>query len=87
MGNHLINGEFQSDKYPWCERGFVPLKVTDPMAQPMLQKYAEARRSVDLEFSDDLIEALEVAGYHHDRKEPHTNAAPTNDQNDPSIPN
>lgn len=26
------DGEFQSDKYPWCAPGFVPLKLTDPMA-------------------------------------------------------
>ena len=63
MGEHLINGEFQSDKYPWCRRGFVPLKITDPMAQPVLWEYAQVRRTVDAEFSDDLCEALRLAGY------------------------
>lgn len=66
MGNHLVNGKFRSDKYLWCPPGFVPLKVTDRMAQPMLLSYAEARRSIDPEFSEDLIEALKLAGYHPD---------------------
>lgn len=62
-GEHIVDGKFQSDKYPWCHPGFVPLKVTDEMAQPMLRAYAEARRSVDPDFSADLIAALETAGY------------------------
>ena len=65
MGEHLIDGEFQSDKYPWCERGFVPLKLTDPMAQPYLWMYADARREVDSEFADDLQWALKLQGYSH----------------------
>ena len=60
MGEHLIDGEFQSDKYPWCQRGFVPLKLTDPMAQPVLWEYAQARRAVDADFADDLEEALRL---------------------------
>ncbi len=63
MSEHLINGEFQSDKYTWCQRGFVPLKLTDPMAQPVLYDYAKARESVDPEFSADLREALRLQGY------------------------
>lgn len=62
-GEHIIDGEFQSDKYPWCKRGFVPLKLTDPMAWPVLWAYAEIRESVDKEFSDDLREALKLAGF------------------------
>jgi len=53
-GSHIIDGEFQSDKYPWCKAGFVPLKITDPMAQDLLIKYAIRRASKDPEFSDDL---------------------------------
>lgn len=64
MGSHIIDGEFQSDKYPWCERGFVPLKVTDRMAQSLLWEYAQRRREVDEEFADDLEKALELAGYY-----------------------
>src|SRR5665213_3118379 len=60
---HLIDGEFQSDKYDWCKPGFVPLKLTDPMAQPVLATYAAARRSIDVGFSDDLIEGLRLKGY------------------------
>lgn len=60
---HLIEGEFQSDKYSWCQRGFVPLKITDPMAQDLLMEYAQRRRAVDAEFAADLEEALRLKGY------------------------
>ena len=63
MGKHIIDGEFQSDKYDWSKRGFVPLKVTDPMAQPVLWEYAQWRRSVDAEFADDLEAALRAVGF------------------------
>lgn len=63
MGAHLTEGEFQSDKYPDCPRGFVPLKLTDVTAQDLIWEYANRRRSVDPEFADDLIEALRLAGY------------------------
>ena len=69
MGNHLINGEFQSDKYPKTPRGLVPLKPTDPMAQDLLWQYAQRRREVDAEFSEDLEEALRIAGYDPKLKE------------------
>lgn len=60
---HLtVTNEFQSDKYPWCPAGFVPLKVTDPMATTLLRVYAARRRVVDKEFSRDLEEALLYAG-------------------------
>lgn len=72
MGEHLIDGEFQSDKYPWCKRGFVPLKLTDPMAHRPLSDYAQTRRAVDPEFSDDLEEALRLKGY---KTEPTADAA------------
>jgi hypothetical protein len=63
MGSHLIDGQFQSDKYPWCKPGFVPLKLTDKRAQDFLWQYAELRRSEDSEFSDDLQTALRSVGY------------------------
>lgn len=63
MGSHLIDGEFQSDKYPSVPRGKVPLSVRDPTAQDLLWEYAQRRRSVDAEFSDDLEAALRLAGY------------------------
>jgi len=59
MSNHIVNGEFQSDKYPWCKAGFVPLKITDPMAQEPLRMYAEARKKKDPQFSADLIKCLD----------------------------
>lgn len=63
MGTHLIDGEFQSDKYPTCPRGKVPLSTGDPMAQDLLWEYAQRRRAVDPEFSNDLEAALRVKGY------------------------
>lgn len=62
MGNHLIDGEFQSDKYPTTPRGKVPLSVRDPSAQDLLWEYARRRRAVDAEFSDDLEAALRAVG-------------------------
>jgi hypothetical protein len=63
MGDHLIDGEFQSDKYPTTPRGKVPLSCKDPTAQDLLWTYAQRRRPVDAEFSDDLEAALRIAGY------------------------
>ena len=63
MGNHLIDGKFQSDKYPTTPRGKVPLSVEDVTAQDLLWEYAQRRRSVDAEFADDLETALRTAGY------------------------
>jgi len=63
MGAHLIDGEFQSDKYPTTPRGKVPLSVKDKMAQELLWLYAQRRRKVDAEFSADLEAALRLAGF------------------------
>jgi hypothetical protein len=63
MGAHLIDGEFQSDKYPTTPRGKVPLSVKDHTAQDLLWEYAQRRRVVDAEFSEDLETALRAAGY------------------------
>lgn len=63
MGAHLIEGTFQSDKYPTTPRGKVPLSVKDVTAQDLLYAYAQRRRVVDAEFSDDLETALANAGY------------------------
>lgn len=63
MGDHLIDGEFQSDKYPSTPRGCVPLKPSDKTAQDLLWEYAQRRRSVDPGFADDLEEALRLKGY------------------------
>jgi hypothetical protein len=60
---HLIDGQFQSDKYPTTPRGKVPLSVKDATAQDLLWEYAQRRRAVDKEFADDLEEALRIAGY------------------------
>lgn len=64
MGAHInAEGRFQSDKYPTCPAGKVPLSVNDPAAQNLLWEYAQRRRTVDAEFSADLEAALIAAGY------------------------
>jgi len=64
MGAHINkDGQFQSDKYPKCPPGKVPLSVKDPTAQDLLWEYAQRRRSVDAEFSEDLETALRAAGF------------------------
>lgn len=63
MGTHIVNGQFQSDKYPTCPAGKVPLSVKDKTAQDLLWEYAQRRRAVDAEFSADLETALKDAGY------------------------
>lgn len=71
MGTHIVNGEFQSDKYPTCPPGKVPLSVKDESAQDLLWDYSVRRRVVDSEFSTDLQTALLDAGF--EPKEPDTN--------------
>lgn len=60
---HIVDGEFQSDKYPTCPRGKVPLSVKDRTAQDLLWEYAQRHRSVDGSFADDLEFALTEAGF------------------------
>lgn len=60
---HLINGDFQSDKYPTTPLGKVPLSTKDPMAQDLLAEYARRRRAVDADFSDAVEIALAGHGY------------------------
>lgn len=79
MGEHLIDGEFQSDKYPETPRGLVPLKPTDPMAQDLLWEYAGRRRAIDPEFADDLEEALRLKGFSPTPGEIWMNSTPTED--------
>ena len=52
------DGEFQSDKYPWCKPGFVPLKLSDPDARIVLAQYCVMRRLKDPSFSQDLQWAI-----------------------------
>jgi len=70
MGAHLVDGEFQSDKYPTCPRGKVPLSTGDPAAQDLIWIYAQRRKSgshgsreVDAEFAADVEEALWLKGF------------------------
>lgn len=63
MGEHIVDGEFQSDKYPTTPPGLVPLSVRDPTAQDLLWEYAQRRRAVDADFAADLETCLRAAGY------------------------
>jgi hypothetical protein len=67
MGDHLVEVDgvltFQSDKYPTCPPGKVPLSVKDKDAQPFLWAYAEIHEKRDPEFSADVKLALINAGY------------------------
>lgn len=62
-GEHIIDGEFQSDKYPTCPRGKVPLSTRDGGAQDLLWIYAQRRRKIDAQFSDDLEACLRWHAY------------------------
>lgn len=63
MGSHIVRGKFQSDKYPTCPPGKVPLSVEDVTAQDLLWEYAQRRRAVDAEFAADLEAVLCAQGY------------------------
>ena len=65
MGEHIIDGEFQSVKYPTTPRGFVPLNISDLHAGSILWEYAQRCRTNDPDFSADLEEALRLRGYSH----------------------
>lgn len=57
------DGEFQSDKYPWCKAGFVPLKLTDPHARLVLEVYSELHMTKDPEFATDLLTCIRKIRY------------------------
>lgn len=40
MGHHIVDGDFKSDKYDWCPKGYFPLKTTDRIAQFCMVMYA-----------------------------------------------
>lgn len=67
MGDHInADGRFQSDKYPTCPAGKVPLSTRDRTAQDLLWDYAQRRRPIDFEFSEDLQICLKNDGYNPD---------------------
>lgn len=64
MRPHIdAQGRFQSDKYPTTPPGLVPLKTSDELAQDLLLIYAQRRREIATEFSDDLITCLAMDGF------------------------
>ena len=63
MGHHLTeDGQFKSDKYDWCPEGFFALKLTDPLAQPVIADYL-IQEGVEPELAQDLRQALFKVGY------------------------
>lgn len=60
---HIVDGKFQSDKYPTCPPDKVPLSVNDSSAQDLLWEYAHRRKPVDAEFSQDLEQRLLEVGF------------------------
>lgn len=79
------DGRFQSDKYPTCPAGKVPLSTRDPAAQDLLWRYAERRRAVDAEFADDLEACLLADGY-NGGKPPNVIASPRSFARRPTPP-
>lgn len=63
MGTHLIDGEFQSDKFPTTPRGLMPLSLADKTAQDLIWIYAQRRRVKDDELARDLEEGLRLKGF------------------------
>lgn len=55
------DGDFQSDKYPWCPAGFVPLKLSDAAARDLLAIYAARHGGRDGAFELDLLQVLGVS--------------------------
>jgi len=54
MGHHLTkDGDFKSDKYDWCRKGFFALKFSDPEARKAIRRYAYLTN--DRELADDLV--------------------------------
>lgn len=61
--SHIIDGKFQSDKYSWCQPDFVPLKVTDALAQPYLWAVACLYAAMGDDFGNDLKKRLLMVGF------------------------
>lgn len=61
MGEHIKDGQFQSDKYPACPPGKFPLSFKDLRAQPLIWMYSEITE--DAELARDLQECLRNEGY------------------------
>ena len=62
-GPHLTaDGQFKSDKYPWCPVGFFALKITDQRAWLPLNLYAMGLAmhgdEHDQDLAADLLEAV-----------------------------
>ena len=63
MGHHLIGGRFKSDRSPGCPIGKVPVSTRDELAQDLLWELACRYDAVELEFADDLRQALINDGF------------------------
>lgn len=58
MGHHLVNGKFQSDKYPYLKPDHVLLSFRDKSAHLALSDLA--MMSDDKEFADDIRTRLKT---------------------------
>ncbi len=64
MGHHLDEtGEFKSDKYKWCPKGYFALSFDDPLAWPAIREYALTTE--DAELREDLLASV----HKHERGE------------------
>lgn len=52
--SHIVNGKWQSDRYPTAPPDTVPMLLTDPRWQDLIWEYAERWRKDDPEFTDEL---------------------------------
>jgi len=73
MPHHIKAGKFQSDMFPGCPAGMVPLSTSSKRAQDLLWELAQRHREEDPEFAEDLEFALRVQGYSDETRYRHTN--------------
>lgn len=60
---HIIDGQFQSDRYPTAPRDTVPMDIHNPRFQDLIWIYAERWRTEDPAFADDLQDCLRRSGF------------------------
>ena len=63
MRSHIVNGKWQSDRYPTAPADTVPMLLTDPRWQDLIWIYAERWRQEDPVFTEELQEHLVRHGF------------------------
>jgi len=61
--SHIIDGEWQSDRYPTAPRDTLPINLKDPRFQDLAWEYAERWREEDPAFTEELQAHLKSKGY------------------------